>query len=64
MAGPACELFSTLVNFVTLPLSTANYRERLPRTLLALGINVALLFSVVLTVQVLTVLPDCLRLMW
>lgn len=49
--------FSTLVNFVTLPLATANYRERLPRTLLALGINVALLFSVVLTVQVLTVLP-------
>ena len=49
--------FSTIFKFLTLPLATANYRERLPRTLLALGINASLLFSVVLTVQVLTVLP-------
>jgi penicillin-binding protein 1A len=49
--------FSTAVKFLTLPLATANYRERLPRTLLAIGVDGALLVSALLAYMLLTVLP-------
>jgi penicillin-binding protein 1A len=49
--------FSTAVKFLTLPLATANYRKQLPRTLLALGADGALLVFVLLTTMLLTVLP-------
>ena len=49
--------FSTAVKFLTLPLATANYRKQLPRTLLALGADGALLVFVLLATMLLTVLP-------
>jgi penicillin-binding protein 1A len=57
MAGPQLSFFSTVVKFLTLPLATANYRQQLPRTLLALGIDGALLTGALLVYQLLTVLP-------
>lgn len=57
MTGPQLSFFSTIVKFLTLPLATANYRDRLPRTLVALGIDGALLLGALLTYQLATVLP-------
>ena len=49
--------FSTAVKFLTLPLATASYRQQLPRTLLALGADAALLVFVLFAYLLLTVLP-------
>jgi len=57
MVGPQLSFFSTVVKFLTLPLATANYRQQLPRTLIALGIDGALLTGALLVYQLLTVLP-------
>jgi penicillin-binding protein 1A len=57
MAGPQLSFFSTVVKFLTLPLATANYRQQLPRTLVALGVDGALLTGALLVYQLLTVLP-------
>ena len=57
MAGPQLSFFSTVVKFLTLPLATANYRQQLPRTLVALGVDGALLVFAVLVYMLLTVLP-------
>ena len=58
MAGPQVNFFSTIVKFLTLPLATANYRDRLARTLVALGIDGALLLGALLAYQLATVLPN------
>ncbi len=57
MAGPQLSFLSTVVKFLTLPLATANYRQQLPRTLFALGVDGTLLAGVLLVYQLLTVLP-------
>ena len=57
MAGPHLSFLSTVVKFLTLPLATANYRQQLPRTLLALGVDGTLLAGALLVFQLLTVLP-------
>ncbi|MGB4063081.1 MAG: PBP1A family penicillin-binding protein [Azonexus sp.] len=49
---------STVVKFLTLPLATANYRQQLPRTLLAIGVNGALLLFAILAYMLATVLPS------
>ncbi|MFZ2268112.1 MAG: penicillin-binding protein 1A [Azonexus sp.] len=50
-------IFSTVVKFLSLPLATANYRERLRRTLLAAGVDAALLGFVLIFIMLLSVLP-------
>ncbi|NTV71571.1 MAG: PBP1A family penicillin-binding protein [Azonexaceae bacterium] len=57
MTGPQLSFFSTIVKFLTLPLATANYRQRLPHTLVALGVDAALLLFATLTYMLVTVLP-------
>ncbi len=48
---------STVVKFLTLPLATANYRQQLPRTLVALGVDGTLLAFALLAYMLVTVLP-------
>ncbi len=50
-------LSSTIVKFLTLPLTTANYREQPRRTLLAAGVDAFLLGFLVISVMLLSVLP-------
>jgi penicillin-binding protein 1A len=57
MQDPQVNFFSTVVKFLTLPLATANYRQQLPRTLLALAADGAMLGFVLLAFMLLTVLP-------
>lgn len=49
---------STVVKFLTLPLATANYRQQLPRTLVAIGVDAALLLVAMLAYMLVTVLPS------
>ncbi|UCV16665.1 penicillin-binding protein 1A [Quatrionicoccus australiensis] len=50
-------LSSTIVKFLTLPLTTANYREQPRRTFLAAGVDAFLLGFLVISVMLLSVLP-------
>ncbi|MCB4361595.1 penicillin-binding protein 1A [Quatrionicoccus australiensis] len=50
-------LSSTIVKFLTLPLTTANYREQPRRTLLAAGVDAFLLGFLVIAIMLLSVLP-------
>jgi penicillin-binding protein 1A len=50
-------IFSNAVKFLTLPLATTNYRDQLPRTLLALAADGAMLGFALLAFMLLTVLP-------
>lgn len=50
-------LFSTAVKFLTLPFATANYRERLRRTLFAAGTDIFLLGFALILGMLLSVLP-------
>jgi penicillin-binding protein 1A len=58
MAGPQLSFLSTIVKFLTLPLATANYRNQLPRTLAAIGVNGALLLFALLVYMLVMVLPS------
>ena len=49
---------STVVKFLTLPLATANYHQQLPRTLVAIGVDAALLLVAMLAYMLVTVLPS------
>lgn len=50
-------LSSTVVKFLTLPLTTANYRAQLWRTLIAAGVDAILLGCLLLGIMVLSVFP-------